>query len=156
MGAAAGASLIDADRQVAVANAYNRWIADFCMPYGDRLFGAGLIPMLSIDGALADIERIQKLGLKVGEVRPNPVMGRPLHDPYFYPVWDDVQESGLALGVHGLSVPANIGMDRFDSQSNFYQSEGAFERKCQSLSDEHCLTHTDEMIAAITIFVMSG
>src|SRR3546814_17326048 len=123
MGAAAGASLIDADRQVAVANAYNRWIADFCKPYGDRLFGAGLIPMLSIDGALAEIARIQKLGLKVGAVRPNPVMGRPLHDPSFYPVWGAVQDSGLAPAVHGLSGPAHYGMDRFGSQSYFPPSE---------------------------------
>src|SRR3546814_17724904 len=77
-------------------------------------------------------------------------MCRPLHDPYFYPSWDAVQESGLALAVHGLSGPANIGMDRFDSQSNFYQSEGAVERKCHSFSVEHCFTHTAEMMAAIT------
>src|SRR3546814_2004694 len=83
-------------------------------------------------------------------------MCRPLHDPYFYPSWDAVQESGLALAVHGLSGPANIGMDRFDSQSNFYQSEGAVERKCHSFSVEHCFTHTAEMMAAITSFVMAG
>ncbi len=155
MGLAAVESLIDPDRQNAVANAYNRWIADFCKPYPDRLFGAAMLPMLTVDGALKELERSQKIGIKVVAVRPNPVLGRPLHDPHFYPVWDAIEASGVALAVHGLSGPANIGMDRFDSQSSFYQDD-AVDRKCHSFSVEHCFTHTAEMMAAITSFVMAG
>jgi predicted TIM-barrel fold metal-dependent hydrolase len=149
--------IIDPDRQAAVSNAYNRWIADFCAPYTDRLFGAALIPLLSVEAALTEIENIQKLGLKVGSVRPNPVGDRPLHDPHFYPVWDACQAAGLAIAVHGVAAMANLGMDRFDSQANYYRdTDGVAAPKCHSFSVEHCFTHTAEMMAAITSFVMAG
>src|SRR5437867_3657719 len=33
----------------AVCRAYNRWLADYCRPYPDRLFGVAMLPMPSVE-----------------------------------------------------------------------------------------------------------
>jgi predicted TIM-barrel fold metal-dependent hydrolase len=30
-----------------MCRAYNRWLADYCKPYPDRLFGVAMLPMQS-------------------------------------------------------------------------------------------------------------
>ena len=37
----------------ATCRAYNRWLADYCKPYPDRLFGVAMLPMQDIDLAIA-------------------------------------------------------------------------------------------------------
>jgi hypothetical protein len=32
-----------------MCRACNRWLADYCRPYPDRLFGAAMLPMQSVD-----------------------------------------------------------------------------------------------------------
>lgn len=39
----------DPEYSAAVCRAYNRWLADYCKPYPDRLFGAAMLPMQSVD-----------------------------------------------------------------------------------------------------------
>jgi predicted TIM-barrel fold metal-dependent hydrolase len=34
-----------AELAAAVCRAYNRWLADYCKPYPDRLFGVAMLPM---------------------------------------------------------------------------------------------------------------
>jgi predicted TIM-barrel fold metal-dependent hydrolase len=38
-------SIQDPPLAAAVCRAYNRWLADFCKPYPDRLFGVAQLPM---------------------------------------------------------------------------------------------------------------
>ena len=33
----------------ALCRAYNRWLADYCKPYPDRLFGIAMLPMQDVD-----------------------------------------------------------------------------------------------------------
>ena len=39
----------------AICRAYNRWLADYCKPYPDRLFGVAMLPMQSVDLAIAEM-----------------------------------------------------------------------------------------------------
>jgi len=39
----------DPDLAWAMCRAYNRWLADYCAPYPDRLFPVAMLPMQSID-----------------------------------------------------------------------------------------------------------
>jgi predicted TIM-barrel fold metal-dependent hydrolase len=150
-------ALIDPDREFAVANAYNRWVADFCAACPDRLFGAGLLPILSVERTLQELANIKRLGFNAAVIRPNPVHGRGLHDPAFYPIWERCQDLDLAVAVHGLAGSDNLGMDRFDAQTvNFTGEVPATPPKCHSFSVEHCFVHTAEMMAAATSFVMAG
>ena len=54
--------------------AYNRWLADYCKPYPDRLFGIAMLPMQSIDHAIAEMRFARKnLGFRGGFIRPQPL-----------------------------------------------------------------------------------
>ena len=39
----------------AVCRAYNRWLADYCKPYPERLFGAAMLPMQSVEDAVDEM-----------------------------------------------------------------------------------------------------
>jgi predicted TIM-barrel fold metal-dependent hydrolase len=147
--------IVDVNRQEAVANAYNRWLADFCKTSPTRLFGAALLPTLTTEAALSEIQHAKKLGLNAIVMKPNPVLDHPLHDPYFYPIWQRCQDVNLAVAIHGLATPGNLGMDRFNSQSTSL-ADGAIKAKCQSFSVEHCFVHTAEMMAAATSLILGG
>ena len=54
MGLFAGA-VHDPELAAALCRAYNRWLADYCKPYPDRLFGIAMLPMQSIDHAIAEM-----------------------------------------------------------------------------------------------------
>jgi predicted TIM-barrel fold metal-dependent hydrolase len=67
---------------------YNRWLADYCRPYPDRLFGVAMPPMQSVDLAIDEVPYArQQLGMRGGFLRPNPYKDRMLHDPSYEPFW---------------------------------------------------------------------
>jgi uncharacterized protein len=145
----------DPDRQIAIANAYNRYLADFVKPYKDRLFGAAILPMLSIEGTLKEIKAAKKMGFNAAVVRPNPTGGRSLHDPDFYPIWKACEDMDLAIAVHGGAGGDNLGMDRFNAnQLPIVGANFPTVNKSKSFSMEHCFIHTAEMMAAVTSFIM--
>ena len=43
----------DPELSAADCRAYNRWLADYCKVYPDRLFGAAMLPMISVEAAIA-------------------------------------------------------------------------------------------------------
>src|SRR5277367_1451598 len=49
-------SVKDPELAAAVARAYNRWLADYCKPYPDRLFGVAMIPLQSVDRAIEEMK----------------------------------------------------------------------------------------------------
>src|SRR5437667_10565892 len=55
----------------AMCRAYNRWLADYCRPYPDRLFGVAMLPMQSIPPAIDEMRFARKeLGIRRGFLRP--------------------------------------------------------------------------------------
>ena len=72
------------DPQLAAATcrAYNRWLADYCKPYPDRLFGIAMLPLQSVDLAIAEMRFAKKeLGFRGGFIRPNPYNNKMIHHP---------------------------------------------------------------------------
>src|SRR5205823_1051086 len=118
----------------AVCRAYNRWLADYCQPYPDRLFGVAMLPMQSIELAIEEMRYARKeLGMRASFLRPNPYNGRMLHHPDYEIFWKEVEELDLAIGLHeGASggMP-QVGVDRFETR-------GA----------KHIISHTMEMMLA--------
>ena len=54
----------DPPTAAAMSRAYNRWLADYCKPYPDRLFGIAMIPMQSSrSGDRGDALRAREAGL---------------------------------------------------------------------------------------------
>ena len=44
------------DLAAAVCRTYNHWIADYCKPYPDRLFGVAMLPMQSVEHAIEELK----------------------------------------------------------------------------------------------------
>jgi predicted TIM-barrel fold metal-dependent hydrolase len=145
----------DPKRAAAITDAYNRYLVDFVAPYRDRLFGIALLPMASLQDAIDQVKRFKKAGLNAGCVRPNPVGGKPLHHRDWYPLWEVCQDEGFGIAVHGSAGPENLGTERFRSGANAYLTGGE-NIEPGSYAVEHCFSHTAEMMAAVTSFVLAG
>lgn len=94
---------IHEDREALLANmrAFNRFIEDdWGYAYRDRIFALPLITLVDRDWAVAEIERVARLGARGFILRPGPVYGRSPADPHFDPFWARVEEAGLLGAVH--------------------------------------------------------
>src|SRR5487761_420520 len=127
----------------AMCRAYNRWLADYCKPYPDRLFGVAMLPMQSIDLAIAEMRFAKKeLGMRGGFLRPNPYHGnKMINDPMYEPFWAAAEDLDIAIGFHegGSSGMPTVGIDRF-------QGRGA----------QHIISHTMEMMLAALSMIWGG
>ena len=70
----------DPDFSAAACRAYNRWLADYCKPYPERLFGAAMLPMQTIEGAVQETIYAAKDWASLRVHSPDPYNGRVLHD----------------------------------------------------------------------------
>jgi len=105
----------EAPTAVALARAYNDWLAAYCAADRLRLFGAAMLAMQDPVAAAAELRRaVDELGFCAAFVRPNPCGGRSLSDPAFEPVWSAAEELGVPIGIHeGSSVIVpTLGADR--------------------------------------------
>src|SRR6478609_1444170 len=72
----------DPELAAATCRAYNRWLADYCKAYPDRLFGIAMLPLQSVDLAIAEMRFAKKeLGFKGGFIRPNPYSEKMVDAP---------------------------------------------------------------------------
>src|SRR5258707_15774480 len=56
-----------------MCRAYNRWLADYCKPYPDRLFGVAMLPMQSVELAIEEMRYArQVLGMRGGVLPSQP------------------------------------------------------------------------------------
>jgi predicted TIM-barrel fold metal-dependent hydrolase len=90
----------DPEAAVEMIRIYNDWLADFCDTHPERFAGLACIPSAPIDAAVAEVKRVVKRGAVRGvDVANSPDMP-PLYDPYWNPLWDAVDDSGLPLHFH--------------------------------------------------------
>jgi predicted TIM-barrel fold metal-dependent hydrolase len=112
-------SVEDESYAAALCRAYNNWLFDYCRADPKRLLGVGVIPVQNVKAAVEETRRvIRELGFKGVFVRPNPVKGRTLDDPYYDPFYATLQEMGVPLMIHegsGAYLPT-AGADRFPGQ----------------------------------------
>lgn len=97
---------LDVEFRVALYQAYNDWLADFCRAQPTRLFGIGFVPIFELGGAVAELRRIRELG-HVGALLPTTQNIRPYADPYWDPIWRTAEELDLPLHFHareGITV----------------------------------------------------
>ncbi len=101
----------------AIATAYNSWMHDFCSYAPDKMYGAGMVSPFDVESAVTEARRcVQELGFKAIFLRPNIVNGRNWHDPYYDPLWAEIESIGVPLGFHEGS-PALVPQvgDRFET-----------------------------------------
>ena len=131
------------DPQLAAATcrAYNRWLADYCQPYPDRLFGVAMLPMQSIELAIEEMRYARnELGMRSGFLRPNPYNDRMLGHRDYDVFWAEAQELDFAIGIHeGTGGMPAAGADRFEE-----------------LAPRHIVSHTVEMMLASLSIIWDG
>jgi predicted TIM-barrel fold metal-dependent hydrolase len=141
MGLFAG-SVQDPRLAAAMCRGYNRWLADYCKPYPDRLFGIAMLPMQSIDLAVAEMRFArEQLGFRGGFIRPNPYNNKMIHDPVYEPFWQAAEDLDFAIGFHegGNSGMPTVGVDRFEGRAA-----------------QHIISHTMEMMLACMSVIWGG
>ena len=128
----------------AMCRAYNRWLADYCKPYPDRLFGVAMLPMQSVDLAIEEMRFAREvLGMRGGFLRPNPYHGKKMiSDPIYEPFWTMAEELDFSVGFHEGSTNAmpTVGVDRFESDR----------------AARHMISHTMEMMLAAMAVIWGG
>src|SRR5215469_3597004 len=96
----------------AVCRAYNRWLADYCSSYPDRLFGVAMLPMQDVSLAIAEIRFTRKeLRFKGGFLRPNPYTNKMINHPDYEPFWAAAEDLDFSIGFHEGAAP---GMPQVD------------------------------------------
>jgi predicted TIM-barrel fold metal-dependent hydrolase len=132
----------DVELAAAICRAYNRWLADYCKPYPDQLFGMAMLPLQSIPHAIEEIKFARRtLGFKGGFLRPNPYNKKTVDHPDYEPFWAAAEEYDFSIGFHegaGSSMPT-VGVDRVTSR-------GA----------RHIITHPMEMMLACLNLIWGG
>jgi predicted TIM-barrel fold metal-dependent hydrolase len=126
----------------AIARAYNDWLHDYCKADPTRLLGAAMISPHDVRDAVEEARRaVETLGCRAVFVRPNPVKGRNWHDPYFEPLWAELERLKVPLGFHegfGPYLP-QVG-DRFGAD----------------LQMVHTACHPMEMMLAVISMIGGG
>jgi predicted TIM-barrel fold metal-dependent hydrolase len=126
----------------ATCRAYNRWLADYCRPYPDRLFGVAMLPMQDVGQAIKEMTFARKeLGFRGGFLRPNPYNNRLIHDPVYEPFWSAAEDLDFSIGFHEGASPGmpQVAVDRFEGR-------GA----------KHIISHTMEMMLAALSMIWGG
>src|SRR6266853_275425 len=127
-----------------MCRAYNRWLADYCKPYPDRLFGVAMLPMQSVDLAVDEMRYArEKLGMRGGFLRPNPYHGKKMiSDPMYESFWMMAEELDFSIGFHEGSTTAmpTVGVDRFEGDR----------------AARHMISHTMEMMLAAMAVIWGG
>lgn len=109
---------IDAERSRAYAEAYNRWLLDFCAPAAARLLRPAIISRHDPDAMVRDLERAVHSGALAIVLRPNPVQGRTLGDPSHARFWAACAYHSIPILIHeGANARVSTtGADRFTTR----------------------------------------
>jgi len=100
----------------AYRRAYNNWLHDFCKAAGPRFIGVGSVDLRDPEEAAREARRcVRELGFRAVTFNPEPINDLGLHDRFFDPLWQEVSDLGVPLGVHvaGGTALHQVGMDYF-------------------------------------------
>jgi predicted TIM-barrel fold metal-dependent hydrolase len=87
---------------------YNDWLVDFCRHEPERYVGLACLPYGDIDGAVQEVHRVAKMGLRGVELSCSWDM-EPMWHPMWEPLWQAVNDVGLPLHFHTFpSLPQAV------------------------------------------------
>ena len=110
-------SLEDSGLELAMHQAYHRFLKDYCGPYPDRLTSVILVSCRDVAGSVAEIRRCGGETWPVG-IFPICPPGASLDAPEWEPIWAAAQEHDLTVVIHSftLTVPYPPGLwDNWDN-----------------------------------------
>jgi len=92
----------DPGYQAEVARAYNDWLIELFGKRRDRFAPVAMIPVIDIEAAVREVERVAKLGYRAIKV-PLIVENRPYNLPVYDRLWSAIADAGLVLSLHAFS-----------------------------------------------------
>jgi uncharacterized protein len=92
---------------VALARAYNNWMADFCRAASGRLYPVAVLPAQDVAFAIDELRRTAGLGFKACFIRPSFFQGRYLNHPDYDELWAELEKSAIAACIHPSPGSAN-------------------------------------------------
>ncbi len=107
--------------ELAFCKSYNRWLADACAQSNGRLRWAAILPLLSMDKALAELRYARDHGACAVFIRTIEAGDRQLFDPYFFPIYEEAQKLDVPICVH-----ASFGSLTFGGLYESGKNAGAF------------------------------
>jgi predicted TIM-barrel fold metal-dependent hydrolase len=88
--------------ELALSRSYNRWLADIWRQGDERLRWVAVLPLLSMDAALAEARWARENGACGIFIRG--LEGeRRISDPYFYPLYEEASRLGMPICVHSAT-----------------------------------------------------
>jgi predicted TIM-barrel fold metal-dependent hydrolase len=87
------------ETRVAISQGYNRWLADIWQKSDGRLTWAAVLPLSEMDESLKELEWAAQHGACGVFMRGVEEEG-VLYDPYFFPLYDRMNQLNMAVTVH--------------------------------------------------------
>ncbi len=109
----------DKDFCLDAIRAFNDYqIEEWAAAYPGRFITLGVVPMWDVDLAVAELKRTQKLGIHGLSFAFPQQYGYPhICEPYWHPLWDTAQESGLSINLHiGAGGTMGWGKSTYEGQ----------------------------------------
>jgi predicted TIM-barrel fold metal-dependent hydrolase len=85
--------------EIAISKGYNRWLADIYKQGQGRLRWICVLPLLDMSASLEELKFCQQHGA-CGVFMRGIEGHRLITDPYFYPLYEEMSQLDLAVGVH--------------------------------------------------------
>jgi predicted TIM-barrel fold metal-dependent hydrolase len=133
---------LDPQLSLALCQAHNNWIHEFCSHSPDRLKFVAMLPVHDIHLACRELVRcVQELGAVGSFIRPNLVNDRYWHSNYWDPLYTVHEELGVTWGFHeGVSALYSRMIPLF-GENRFYR---------------HVASHWIEMQQALIAMMIGG
>jgi predicted TIM-barrel fold metal-dependent hydrolase len=98
-----GGQTTDAELRLALLQAYNDWLTDFCKYNPARFKGVAVLPMWDMDLAIKELQRLAKtgvFGLAIVPSFPPTFPDKPYKDSSWDRFWSAFEDTGLAASIH--------------------------------------------------------
>jgi predicted TIM-barrel fold metal-dependent hydrolase len=136
-----GRSGMDPQLSLAICQAYNNWIHEFCSYSPDQLKWTAMLPVHDVHLACRELVRCVKLGAVGSFIRPNLVNGHYWHSNYWDPLYSIHEELGVTWGFHeGVSAIYSHMIELY-GENRFYR---------------HVASHWIEMQQALIAMIIGG
>ncbi|HVN27304.1 MAG TPA: amidohydrolase family protein [Candidatus Binataceae bacterium] len=107
------AEVEDVELSQAYCRAYNRWIADFCRPYSDRLIPIAHLSLGDPQAAAIELERAVKDGCRGAFVAPFTITRKPHGHPDHDVVFAMCEKLDVPFAIHPTFEPKGLNRARF-------------------------------------------
>ncbi|WP_298772488.1 amidohydrolase family protein [uncultured Shewanella sp.] len=111
-------ALLPAEVSLAYADAYNRWLKQYCAMDPQRLKAVGLISRHQPDSLLKQLTQVIDNGWTAITLRPEVIAKRSLGHRDYAPFWEMAEQHNIAIAIHGGTNlhASTVGTDRFHSR----------------------------------------